>query len=155
VICRDEIKEGLIDTIGQAAQPGSPVGRLAYDAFFETVELLLKHRVTLLAEAAFQHKLWAPKLEPLRNIATIRIIVCDVEPRLARSRHLERSRADPMRQRFHEDRALQLAWERNEDPDDPYHAPELDVPILRVDTSDGYHPEFEQIVSFAAASFAT
>src|SRR3954471_8964714 len=71
-ICRDEIKEGFINTRGQVQRIDKPAPDAAwhvYQAFFDTVELLLSRRVTLIAEAAFQHKVWAPKLEPLQQIA--------------------------------------------------------------------------------------
>src|SRR6478735_9157981 len=60
-ICRDEIKEGFVNTTGQRGAGGDDVARRVYDVFFATLNLLLTHRVTLVAEAAFQHRIWAPK----------------------------------------------------------------------------------------------
>jgi predicted kinase len=148
-ICRDEIKEGLVNAGGESAEPADDVARKAYEIFFDTIKRLLENRVTLIAEAAFQHKLWAPKLEPLREIARIRIVLCEVEPELARARHIARSRDDPARERFHPDRVMQAAREGREAPLESYDPPHLDVPILRVNTSDGYRPDFESVVSFA------
>jgi predicted kinase len=139
-ICRDEIKEGCINTIGHIDTPGDGTAMRVYDAFFDTVTLLLERGVTLVAEAAFQHKLWAPKLQPLRDIARIRIIVCALDELLAQQRHAERSAADPDRDRFHQ------KW-----PGGEYDPPQLDVPTLMVDTSDKYRPDFQSIVSFARA----
>src|SRR5262245_50913503 len=64
-ICRDEIKEGIVNSLAPAATPTDAIQRHTNDVFFKTIELLLQHGVTLIAEAAFQHKLWAPRLEPL------------------------------------------------------------------------------------------
>jgi predicted kinase len=89
-ICRDEIKEGLVNTTGDKGEPGGAVEREVYEAFFATIELLLKRRVTLVAEAAFQHKVWGPRLEALRTIARVRIVICTIDPKLARTRHVER-----------------------------------------------------------------
>src|SRR4051812_48327929 len=75
-ICRDEIKEGFVNTTGKSGAPGDDNERKVYETYFETVTLLLSRGIALVAEAAFQHKLWAPKLEPLREMARIRIIVC-------------------------------------------------------------------------------
>jgi predicted kinase len=138
-ICRDEIKEGLINTAGEAG--GDDVARHAYEAFFDTVTLLIERRVTLVAEAAFQHKLWAPKFELLRASAHIRIIVCDIAPEIARHRRAARAAGDPARARFHPDVAPGPAG-------DEYEPPHFDVPTLTVDTSDGYRPELDQIISF-------
>jgi len=149
-ICRDEVKEGFVNTTGRSGEPGSEDERHVYNAFFDTVELLLRRRITLVAEAAFQHKLWAGKLEPLREIARVRIVICVVDPQLARTRHVERSLADPERERFHHDRAWQEAREGRELPIGDYDPPHLvDLPTLNVDTSDGYQPPFETIVTFA------
>jgi predicted kinase len=154
-ICRDEIKEGFVNTMGESGEsggggkPGDDIGRRVYEVFFDTVKLLLSHRITLVAEAAFQHKLWAPKLELLREIARIRIVLCAVDPELARARHIERGLADPDRERFHEDRVVRAAREGRAEPIGEYDPPRLDVPMLTVDTSDGYQPAFETIVSFA------
>jgi predicted kinase len=140
-ICRDEIKEGLVNTTGDAGEPGGESERQVFEAFFSTVRLLLDHRITLVAEAAFQHKLWAPKLAPLQDLAQVRIVVCSVDPELALARRTERTLADPDRGRFHHDWSLRGVGE--------YDPPHLEVPTLPVDTSDGYHPGLDAIVSFA------
>ncbi|HEY7088780.1 MAG TPA: ATP-binding protein [Tepidisphaeraceae bacterium] len=140
LISRDQIKEGMLNTVGaDVSSTDADLTRRAYDTFFQTIELLLSRGVTLVAEAAFQHKVWAPRLEPLLNIARVRIIVCHLAPELARVRHFERTQADPNRRRFHEDPAVHA----------DYDPPRLNVPSLAVDTSDGYRPAFEQIVAFA------
>jgi predicted kinase len=146
-ICRDEIKEGFVNTAAQGDDLAWPV----YETFFDVVKLLLTRRITLVAEAAFQHKLWAPKLEPMREIARIRIVLCNVDPELARSRHVERGLADPARERFHDDRAWQAAREGVALSTSDYDPPRLDVPTLRVDTSNGYRPALEAIAAFACA----
>ena len=120
---------------------GNELAWKVYEAFFDTVKLLLERGVTLVAEASFQHKLWAPKLEPLRDIARVRIVVCSIGAALARERHDQRGVADPQRLKFHH------PW-----PGGDYAPPHLDVPTLFIDTSDGYRPDLDQIVSFARAS---
>jgi predicted kinase len=148
-ICRDEIKEGFVNTTGQAGGGGDDLARHVYEVFFETVQRLLGHRITLIAEAAFQHKLWAPKLEPLREIARIRIVVCDVTADLARARRIERGTADPDRMQLHADPVVQAHREGRDLPLESYNPPHLDVPTLVVDTANGYQPDFVMIVSFA------
>jgi len=148
-ICRDEFKEGYVNTLGEFATQTQDPNRHVYEVFFETISLLLNRHITLIAEAAFQHKLWAPKLEPLQNIARLRIILCNIDPKLARARHIARGLADPNRERFHDDRPVQAAREGRELPIEIYDPPRLNVPILAVDTSDGYQPAFETIASFA------
>ncbi|HYE84750.1 MAG TPA: hypothetical protein VEA16_00240 [Vicinamibacterales bacterium] len=65
-VCREEIKEGLVYTAGDAGEPGGDLQRPATDAFFDALALLLGRGVTVVvAEAAFQHRVWVPRLEPL------------------------------------------------------------------------------------------
>ena len=148
-ICRDEVKEGIVNSLTAEAAHADTIQRHANDVFFRAVELLLQHGVTLVAEAAFQHKLWAPRLEPLFAIAKARVIVCTVDPELARSRHIERGLADPERERFHGDVGVRAAREGRRLPIGSYDPPRFDVPTLVVDTTEGYRPQFEAIVSFA------
>jgi predicted kinase len=150
-ICRDEFKEGCVNTLGSLDNPGHDIALAVYNGFFETVELMLKHRITLVAEAAFQHKRWAPKLEPLMAIARIRIVVCEIDAELARRRQIDRASTDPIRGRFHEDPVVQAAREGREMPVEEYDPPRLSVPILKVDTTDGYRPGLDEIISFARA----
>jgi len=138
-ISRDEIKEGLIRTTGQPGASGDDIAWRVYETFFDTVELLLDRHVTLIAEAAFQHTLWAPKLERLREIALVRIVVCLVDPELARSRRVQRSLNDPDRLQFHPDPMASVH---------EYDPPHLDVPTLTVDCSSAYVPSFEEIIAF-------
>lgn len=130
-ICRDEIKEGLGEPRGDDVQ------RHATEAFFDAVALLLSRGVTVVAEAAFQHKVWAPRLEPLRALACVRLVLCQPGPEIADARQVTRMVADPARARFHPEGT------------GSYDPPHLDVPTLRVDTSDGYRPAFDAIVEFA------
>lgn len=142
-ICRDEFKEGFINTTGEMGaigQAGNDLRWQVYEAFFDTIQLLLSRHITLIAEAAFQHKLWAPRLEPLREIADLRIIVCAIDADRARARREQRDIADPGRRPFHPEPVPSS---------EEYDPPHLDVPTLSVDTSDGYAPPFEAIVSFA------
>jgi predicted kinase len=134
-ILRDEFKEGMLHT---TAPKDEDVALAVYQTFFDTIGLLLSRRITLIAEAAFQHKLWAPKLEPLRVSADIRIIVCTIPPELAAARREERHRADPDREKFHPPV-----------PSQEYDPPHLGLPILSVDTSAGYQPGLETIAAFA------
>ena len=153
VISRDEIREGLVNTVGSTGAAGDDLALRANGAFFDTLALLLDRRVSVVAEAAFQHKLWAPRLDPLLAIARVRIVVCEVDPDLARTRGIARHEADPDRRRFHPDPAVQTspglgprdAGRRSYDP------PRFAVPTLTVNTADGYDPVFAAIVEFARA----
>jgi predicted kinase len=62
-ICRDEIKEGMAHaTPGFVPGPGGDLAMRTPAAFFGVLELLLKAGVTTVAEAAFQDRIWRPRL---------------------------------------------------------------------------------------------
>lgn len=152
LLSRDEIKEGLVHTIGDEGKPGGETQRRATDAFFNALTVLIGCGVSVVAEAAFQHHVWAPRLTSLRGSVHVRLILCELPADLARTRYIERDLADPTREQFHHDDIVRLAraggdWRAF--PTSEYEPPRLDVPIMVVDTADGYHPAFEEIVAFA------
>ena len=147
--CRDEFKEGFVNTMnGNHDALGNDVNRGIYETFFRAVELMVTNGISLVVEVAFQHKLWASKLEPLQALTRMLVVICTVDPPLARERFIERGLADPMRERFHGDRAVHAAREGIRLPIEDYNPPRLSVPTLCVDTMDGYHPGMEEVVSF-------
>jgi len=146
-LIRDELKEGFVIT-GHDLPPHTNINGLVSETFFQAMELLLRNGITVVAEAAFQHHVWQPKLEPLQAQAHIRIVVCAVDPTLARGRIIQRGLTDPERIRFHGDLAVQAAREGSIVPISTYDPPYLAVPTLTVDTTDGYRPTLETIVAF-------
>ena len=158
-LCRDELKEGFVHTLGGSPHSlGNDVNRHLYEIFFDTVEFMISRNISLVIEAAFQHKLWKPKLLPLIEAANLVIIVCATDPYLARSRFIKRSLADPTRERFHGDSEFYGAINEHDlsnTPIKPYMPPKLNVPTLNVDTTDGYEPSLDFIVSFIMRSCST
>jgi predicted kinase len=146
-ICRDEIKEGMVHTTpGFVAGPGDELTARTLPVFFAVLELLLTADVTTVAEAAFQDKVWRPRLEPLRPLAQIRIVQCVTSADVALERQLRRRQDNP----------LCLAHGDPGPGDVAEHAERwaafdrvrIDAPSIEVDTSDGYRPGLEEIVAF-------
>jgi predicted kinase len=145
-ICRDEIKEGMVHTTpGFVPATGDELTARTLPVFFAVLELLLRAGVTTVAEAAFQDKVWRPRLEPLTNLAQIRIVHCTVDAGVAFERSRNRLRDTPSRR-------------AHADPRDPAeHAAthrafdrlRMDAPCLEVDTTDGYYPGLKEIAAFA------
>ncbi len=138
VVCRDEIKEGLICTRGAHSEE---LQRDATNTFFDALALLIQRGITVVAEAAFQHHVWAPRLEQFSQAAHVRIVLCSLPPEIAEERERCRELQDPGRAFFHP---------RNAQGDCiTFDPPRFEHPTLEVDTSDGYRPAFDSITRFA------
>ena len=97
-VCRDEIKEGMVHaTPGFVSGPTDELTMRTLPAFFGVLELLLAAGVTTVAEAAFQDRIWRPRLEPLLPLARTRIVHCIVDPGVAFQRIVRRGEANAVR----------------------------------------------------------
>jgi predicted kinase len=146
-ICRDEIKEGMVHaTRGFVPGPGDELTMRTLPAFFGVLELLLTAGVTTVAEAAFQDRIWRPRLAPLLPLARLRIVHCTVDPELAFQRIVRRGTASRVR-----------AAHADSGPDDTadyirrhlaFDSVSPDAPQIQVDTTSGYRPGIDQVVAF-------
>ena len=149
-ICRDEIKEGMAHvTPGFVAGLGDELTRRTLPVFFGVLELLLRAGVTTVAEAAFQDRVWRPWLEPLSNLARIRVVHCTVGAEVAFARIQRRRQDNPLRV-AHADPGSRDAGEHRAGHQ-AFRRAALDAPWLEVDTTDGYRPGFSEILSFVNA----
>jgi predicted kinase len=140
-ICRDEIKEGMVHAVGEfAPEPGDELTKRTFPLFFDVLRLLLEARVTVVAEAAFQDHLWRPSLEPLAELARIRIIQCHAETPTLLARRVARGN-----RRAHADGPMTEAGARHEEG---FRRLSMAVPSLDVDTTAGYVPDLGEIVAF-------
>jgi predicted kinase len=157
LISRDEIKEGMALSLARRRgaepafepSPGDPLTMRTFVTFFAVLELLIDAGVTLVAEAAFQDQRWRPALERLVGRAEIRVIQCNVDADVARRRILSRLAGDGAARSTHAD----AAWLGGASADGPAASAfcplALDVPTLRVDTTQGYRPGLEEVLAFA------
>jgi predicted kinase len=140
-LCRDEIKGGMVASYpGFVPAPSDHLTERTYHVFFEAIALFLKAEVTLVAEAAFQHTLWWRGLEPLTDLAMLKIVRCQAPAELTRQRALTRMAAEPTRA-AHAD-TEHFSVQQN------FDFIHLDAPTLDVDTSDGLRPSLEKITAF-------
>jgi predicted kinase len=150
-VCRDEIKEGMVHAAGGDFQPapGDPLTVRTATAFFDVLRVLLTARVSVVAEAAFQDRVWRSGLEPLADLGQLRIVQCSVDVGVARTRIASRrAAAEPGRAAHAEILDLDTlelslaAFERLSIP----------APSIAVDTTDGYAPDLAEIVEFVNRS---
>ena len=130
---------------GIDAAPGDDFTRRTSALFFEVVGLLVQRGVTLVAEAAFQHVVWAPNLTELRRGASVVVVQCRTTAATALRRIEQRTRA------AHADATLLATADTYFATFDRLH---LDAPSIDVDTTDGYIPSVDDITRFVAAEAA-
>ena len=150
-ICRDEIKQGMVyATPGFTPGPGDPLSIRTLATFFDVLGLLLASGVTVVAEAAFQDKLWRPGLEPLIGLAELRIVRCTVGADVAHDRIVRRIEENTHRV-AHDDRGLLETLAGGTAALDAFVPISLAAPTLRVDTTEGYDPAMPEILNFVRA----
>jgi predicted kinase len=134
-VSRDEIKEGMVHAEPGVFRPaaGDPLTVRAFETFFDVLRVLVTAGVTVVAEAAFQDRLWRSGLEPMSELAKLRVVHCTVDVAAARTRIASR-RAAAERGRA----ASFAAFERIS----------ISAPSIVVDTTDGYSPGLAEIVEF-------
>lgn len=149
LLSRDELKEGYINTLDiEHYQLDNSAAWHIYNSFFEAIDLLISKDISLIAEAAFQDKLWRPKLLHLSDRAEIKVIICNTSPDIAKTRFADRLLNDPGRNRFHGDKFLNSAKEQDRLMTEHYEPVNIDTPTLEVDTTENYNPGLGEIVSF-------
>ncbi|MFF5858269.1 AAA family ATPase [Streptomyces sp. NPDC012751] len=151
-IIRDEIKQGMVMSHpGYRGGGGDPLNAPTLHAFFGVLKVLLEAGVTLVAEAAYQDRLWRPNLAPLTGLAHLRVIRCAAGADVAHDRIVRRAEEDAHRA-AHGDRDLLRAIAAGEHSLESFVPISLDAPTLTVDTSNGYRPGLRHIADFARAS---
>jgi predicted kinase len=154
IISRDEIKEGYVNTFGiRHDELPSDSNGIATETFFDTVEFLLARKISLIAEAAFQHPIWKSRMDAIAEAARVCVVICSVDSDVAARRHLDRGLNDPNREFYHGDKRVALYREQGilMQPGN-YDPPKFEVPTIEVSTLDGYSPALNSIREFIAAS---
>jgi hypothetical protein len=156
VISRDEIKEGYVNTYGVKHEHLSPdTNGLISDLFFGIVHQYLEGNISVVIEAAFQHKVWEPRMPKILELASPLIILCSANEAVAARRHLQRGLENPKREFYHGDN--RVAHYRRTGvilPPETYTAPAFNVPTIQVSTDGEYAPCIDEIVKQIQSSDA-
>ena len=146
VISRDQIKEGYVHTFGtrHTALP-EEANKIATEIFFDTLMGLILNNVSVIAEAAFQHKVWSTRLERFMRKARIYLLICKVDDKVALDRFIKRGLDNTLREYFHGDKGVDMARKGIELSVSPYDEPRLDVPKFYIDTTGKYRPSIKEL----------
>jgi predicted kinase len=149
-ICRDEIKEGMAHAQpgGFQGEQGDPLTVRTVPLFFEVLRVLLAGGVTVVAEAAFQDRLWRPSLEPLTELAQLRVVQCHADHAVSFERVVRRSADSEHHRRAHGNSTLGKQAEDWARAFDSFDRVSIAAPSIDVDTNDGYVPGIPVIIDF-------
>ena len=148
VISRDQIKEGYVRTFGKKhTELGPDTNLRATEIFFDTLMGLVDSGVSVIAEAAFQHRLWSERLASFMDKARIVMLICTVDGEVALQRFVQRGLHDPRREYFHGDKGVDMARRGIALEVSPYEEPHLDLPVFHIDTSGEYVPSVAELAA--------
>ena len=126
------------------AAPGDSLTQSTFPLFFDLLRMLLAEGVTVVAEAAFQDQRWRQGLEPLTDLALLRVVQCHTKPAVAKARRRLNETAHAP---FHGEEIEDWEWAFASFDQLSIAAPSIDV-----DTTDGLVPNFEDIIEFVNRS---
>jgi hypothetical protein len=155
VICRDEIKEGYVTTFGVKHDDlPADANRQVTDLFFELVDHYLSASVSIVIEAAFQHKVWEYRMPAITNRAFTSIVLCKADDEITFMRPIDRGLENPEREFYHGDgRVVHYKKTGEILTPAPYETPQFDLPTIEVSTNDGYEPSLDELVKAIRSAY--
>lgn len=144
---RDGLKEILMDTLGAPDRERShELGRASYALLYDVVDRLLAVQVGAVIESNFNRGTSEQDLQPFIERSRAVLIHCVAAPLDIERRYRERAGQGDRHPGHHDREALPALVENLEAG--VYEPMDLAIPLLRVDTSDGYDPAKSEIVAF-------
>ena len=152
LVAKDDVKEALYETVGAPTLDASRVlGNASYRIMYLMAERLLEAGVGLVLESNFGRGWCEDELQPLVRRATggAVMVLCGGDPETIVRRYRERAERGE-RHPGHRDGQL-VGTVAARLADGIYEPLDLDVPLVRVDTTwnvaGGYVPAYEEIVA--------
>lgn len=145
LLTKDDVKEAIADVIEATDRDESQrIGITAYRVLFTVADRLLGAGTGLVIESNFERGRAEEHLAPLVAKSRAVLVQCELPEAVALERYKARA-ASGVRHAVHKDDVVIEAWSRGIRAD--HSALELGIPVIRVDTSDGYRPEVREIVA--------
>lgn len=150
LLLRDELKEALADALGAPPDVAASMrlGAGAYAMLYLVTQKLIEAGTGVIIESNFRRGLSEAELKPLLGWSDAGLIHCSAAPEVVRTRYTERTnRGERHAAHLDADRGAALAEDLADGRFEPLDLP---IPILIVDTTDGWRPPYEEIRDFAA-----
>ncbi|MGE3271818.1 MAG: AAA family ATPase [Chloroflexota bacterium] len=151
LLAKDRLREIFADAfnVETRAESSALIGP-GFVVYFEMISELLRSGVGVVAECNFHRGISEPELAPVVALARPVIIHCQTSYELSVQRFIERheQQLSSRRYAFDGERVAQLQAGMRLDPWTYAEPVAIGAPILRVDTTDGYLPDLDGIVTF-------
>ena len=145
LLTKDDVKEAIADVIDAKDRDESRrIGLAAYGVLYAVAARLLDAGTGLVLESNFERGRAEERLAPLVAKSRAVIVQCEVPEAVALERYKTRA-ASGTRHAVHKDEVVIEAWSRGIKSD--HSSLELGIPVIPVDTSDGYRPALDEIVA--------
>lgn len=157
VISRDEIKEGYVNTCGvRHDQLPDNTNGLVSDLFFGIVDYYLAGNISVVIEAAFQHKVWEARIARILELSSPCVVLCSADDMVAARRHLQRGLENPDREFYHGDKRVAHYRKTGEilAPEN-YAAPKFNLPTIQVSTDGEFVPGIDEMVKQIQSSMVS
>lgn len=143
LIAKDTIKEALGDALGtRSLEESLLLGRASYPVLYAIARAQLDLGVSVAVEAPFSAPASNRDLKRLTSGVRAAMILCQASPAVLRERSVTRAAG---RHPVHRE-PDRLLGPRTGAPTAPLRLPEVEMPVLRVDTDHGYDPPLEELV---------
>lgn len=147
LFARDNFKEVLMDAMGAPDRArSSELGRASFALLCEVVGRLLDASAGAVIESNFHRGRSEPDLAPLVSRAKTVLLHCETSPAEIERRYVERFARGERHPGHHDLDALPALLTNLEQG--VYEPLQLDIPTLRIDTTNGYRPTERQIKAF-------
>lgn len=153
-LSKDLIKEALFDSLGTSSSEDSrKLSNAAYLTLYRVAYEILRAGYGLILESNFVHGVSEADILPLLTISRPAILHCDTTRETIIIRQ-ERRAVSGERHPGHHDAILLPGVLAGIDAG-LYQPLNIPVPLLRIDTTDGYAPDFSHIMAFIRATLIT
>jgi predicted kinase len=149
LLMRDELKEILYETLGVPDRQRSvELGAASYQLLYSVAGRLLQAGVGAVLESVFRRNLSEPGLRPLVSASNAVLVHCGGDPATIIRRYRERAERGERHPGHHDADVLDQI--REQLVARQFEPPELDLPLVRVDTTteSGYLPALPDILAF-------
>lgn len=144
---RDSLKELLMDAVGAPDRArSSELGRASFALLYEVVGRLLDASIGAVVESNFHRGRSEQDLEPLVKRANAILLHCETSLEEIERRYVERFARGERHEGHHDLDALPSLLTNLDQG--VYEPLQLDIPTLRIDTTNGYSPTKRQIKTF-------